>query len=173
METGAQEAKREHIGQSFRLILSPCSKRSRAGGSQPQAKGLPTSPLLTVSRPLRGHPSLSVDFGDNLHYRATRIAALDSVKRASQRRSIAQSRKSTWSCYEFDIRVRSCVRGVVLPTPERGELRKALDSIRKGEKVAAIIEGEEVPILRGACIRADQSSNLEQLLSTIPMAPAS
>jgi len=42
-----------------------------------------------------------------------------------------------------------------------------------GEKVAAIIEGKEVPILRGACIRADQASNLEQLLSSIRMVPAS
>ena len=43
-------------------------------------------------RLIRGH---SVDFGDNLQYRATSMAALDIVKRASQRRSFAQLRKST------------------------------------------------------------------------------
>ena len=43
----------------------------------------------------------------------------------------------------------------------------------KGEKVAAVIEGKEVPILQGVCIRADRASNLEQLLSTIHMVPAS
>jgi len=42
-----------------------------------------------------------------------------------------------------------------------------------GEKVAAMIEGEEVPILRGVCIRADQASSLDQLLSSIQMVPAS
>jgi hypothetical protein len=50
---------------------------------------------------------------------------------------------------------------------------KLATAFAKGEKVAAIIEGKEVPILRGACIRVDQASHLEQALSTIPMAPAS
>jgi hypothetical protein len=64
--------------------------------------------------------------------------------------------------------------GVLSYQPQTEEnCAKLSTAFAKGEKVAAIIEGEEVPILRGACIRADQSSNLEQLLSTIPMAPAS
>jgi hypothetical protein len=36
-----------------------------------------------------------------------------------------------------------------------------------------MIEGMEVPILRGVCIWADPATNLEQLLSDIPMVPAS
>jgi len=50
---------------------------------------------------------------------------------------------------------------------------KLAAAFAKGEKVAAMIEGKEVPILRGVCIQADQASNLEQLLSTIHMVPAS
>jgi hypothetical protein len=40
-------------------------------------------------------------------------------------------------------------------------------------RVAAMIEGKEEPILRGVCIRADDASNLEQLLSSIQMVPTS
>jgi hypothetical protein len=50
---------------------------------------------------------------------------------------------------------------------------KLAAAFAKGEKIAAIVEGKEVPIIRGMCIRADQASNLEQLLSSIHMVPAS
>jgi len=50
---------------------------------------------------------------------------------------------------------------------------KLAAAFAKGEKVAAMIEGKEVPILRGRCIRTDQASNLEQLLSSIQMVPVS
>jgi hypothetical protein len=50
---------------------------------------------------------------------------------------------------------------------------KLATAFAKGEIVAAMIEGKEVPILRGICIPADQVGNLEQLLSTIHMVSAS
>src|SRR5215467_2860288 len=56
------------------------------------------------------------------------------LRRASQRRSIARPRKSIWSCHDADIRVHACVWGVILPTPERGELREARGGILKGRE---------------------------------------
>ena len=50
---------------------------------------------------------------------------------------------------------------------------KLAAAFAKGEKIAAMIEGKEVPILRGVCIRVDQASNLKELLSTFHMVPAS
>jgi hypothetical protein len=50
---------------------------------------------------------------------------------------------------------------------------KLAAAFAEGERVAAMIEGKEVPIFRGVCIRADQASDIEQLLSSIQMAPAS
>jgi hypothetical protein len=50
---------------------------------------------------------------------------------------------------------------------------KLAAAFAEGEMVAAMIEGKEVPILRGVCITADQASNLEHLLSSIQMVPAS
>ena len=40
---------------------------------------------------------------------------------------------------------------------------KLAKAFANGEKVAAMIEDKEVPILQGVCIRADQASSLEQL----------
>jgi len=64
--------------------------------------------------------------------------------------------------------------GVLSYQPQSEEnCAKLAAAFSKGEKVAAMIEGKEVPILRGICIRADQASNLELPLSSIQMVPVS
>jgi hypothetical protein len=64
--------------------------------------------------------------------------------------------------------------GSVFYQPESEEnCAKLAAAFAEGERVAAMIEDKEVPILRGVCIRVDQASNLEQLLSSIQIVPTS
>jgi hypothetical protein len=50
---------------------------------------------------------------------------------------------------------------------------KLAAAFAEGARVAAMLDGKEVPILRGACIRADQASNPERLLRSIQIVPTS
>jgi len=64
--------------------------------------------------------------------------------------------------------------GSLLYQPQSGEnCAKLAAAFAEGERVAAMIDGKEVPILWGVCIRADQASNPEQLLSSIQIVPTS
>jgi len=64
--------------------------------------------------------------------------------------------------------------GSLFYQPQSGEnCAKLAAAFAAGERVAAMIDGKEVPILRGVCIRADQASNPEQLLSSIQIVPTS
>ena len=50
---------------------------------------------------------------------------------------------------------------------------KLAAAFANGEKVTATIEGEEIPILKGECIRPDQADRLQRILSTVQNPPMS
>lgn len=109
-----------------------------------------------------------MDIGDNLQFRGSRMAALVNVK------GVLPPGEKEFGAAMRLIFVFMLASGTLSYQPQSEEnCAKLATAFAKGEKVAAMIEGKEVPILQGVCIRADKASNLEQLLSTVHMVPSS
>jgi len=64
--------------------------------------------------------------------------------------------------------------GSVLYQPQSKEnCAKLVMAFANGAKVTATIEGREIPILQGACIKLDQADQLQQPLSAVQNPPMS